>query len=241
MNLKELQFPKYFEKQHYYKDAPMFCAEGVHEGIFSSLVNYGKSRDSKIVVLGAGAGAFERRLIDNGFLNIVSVDFRLDNFKVDGPKFLEFDLNENFSNIGKFDIVIAIEVIEHLENQFNFIRCVKNIMNDDAVFYLSTPNVENTFARMRYFLLGTVYWFGQSELYGTGHISPIFKHILEFNLSNNNLKVEKYFGNINIWFKLFKNKNIFKRVAFLLMSVVSFFMKNKNNFEINLFEIVKRD
>ncbi len=240
MDLKEIQFSKKLQISQDRNNIPMFCAGGVHERIFSSLLQSGKRKDSKIVVLGSGAGAFERRLLDNGFSDIVSVDFIPDNFLVNEIKITEIDLNNDFSNIGKFDIVIAIEVIEHIENQFNFIRCVKNIMNNDAVFYLSTPNIENTFARMRYFLLGDIYWFGKSELTGTGHISPIFKHILEFNLSKNDLEIKKYFGNANIWFKLFKNKNIFKKIAFILMSLVSFFMKNKNNFEINLFEITRK-
>lgn len=241
MELKEVQFPKEIKKIHCYNDVSMFCASGVHEKIYSTLLKSGKSKDSEIVVLGAGAGAFERRLLDNGFLNITSVEFIPSNFSVKEIEVIEFDLNKDFSNIGKFDIVIAIELIEHLENQFHFIECVKKLMNKNAVFYLSTPNIENTFVRMRYFLLGTLYWFGQSELEGTGHINPIFKHILEFNLSQNNLKIKKYFGNINIWFKLFKNKNIFKRIAFFFMAIISFFMIKKNNFEINLFEIVDKD
>lgn len=240
MDLKEIQFSKDLQISQDHNNIPMFCASGVHEKIFSALVDSGKSKDSKIIVLGSGAGAFERRLLDNGFSNIVSVDFITSNFLVDEIKITEIDLNNDFSDIGKFDIVIAIEVIEHIENQFNFIRCVKNIMNDNAIFYLSTPNIENTFSRIRYFLLGDIYWFGKSELTGTGHISPIFKHILEFNLSKNDLEIKKYFGNANIWFKLFKNKNIFKKIAFILMSLVSFFMKNKNNFEINLFEITRK-
>jgi len=179
--------------------------------------------------------------LDNGYKNITSVELIPENFKVSEIQVLEFNLNLDFSNIGKFDIVIAIELIEHLENQFHFIRCVKKIMNTEAIFYLSTPNVENTFVRMRYFLLGTLYWFGQSELEGTGHISPIFKHILDFNLSQNNLKIQKYFGNINIWTKLFKNKNFFKKIIFIFLFFINLFMVNKNNFEINLFEIIHKN
>lgn len=238
MELKEIQFSKEIKKIHCYNEVPMFCAGGIHEVIFLSLIKLEKSKDSKIVVLGSGAGAFERRLFDNGFSNITSIEFIPSNFLIKEIDVIEFDLNNDFSNIGKFDIVIAIEIIEHLENQFSFIRCVKKIMNDDAVFYLSTPNIENTFVRMRYFFLGTLYWFGKSEMVNTGHINPIFKHILEFNLSQNNLKIQEYFGNINIWFKLFLNKNIFKRIIFVCMSFVSLFMKKKNNFEINLFKIV---
>lgn len=241
MELKKLQLPNGISYVHNYHGVPMFCTTGVHENIFSALIKSGKSKESKIIVLGSGAGAFERRLLDNDFKNITSVEFIPENFMVKEIKVISRDLNCDFSNLGKFDIVIAIELIEHLENQFHFIKEVKELMNTDAIFYLSTPNIENSFVRMRYFLTGRLYWFGKSELEGTGHINPIFKHILEYNLTQNNLKIKNHFSNSSIWSKLFKNKNIFKKIIFIFLFLISSFMINKNNFEINLFEIVNQD
>lgn len=241
MNLKKIQVTEDLNSKNHYNKVPIFCADGVHENIFKSFISEKRKMDCKIAVLGSGAGAFERRLLDNGFSNITSIEFIPENFKIPEISVKNIDLNSDFSNIGKFDVVFAIEVIEHLENQFNFVRCVNDIMNDSASFYLSTPNIENTFARMRYFLFGTIYWFGDSELKGTGHINPIFIHILKYNLSQNNLVIDKYFGNSSIWTSLLKNKNPIKKIAFIFLAFVSLFMIKKNNFEINLFRIIKKN
>ena len=241
MELKKIQLPNGISGSHNYNGIPMFCADGVHENVFAALIKRVQNKNSKIIVLGSGAGAFERRLLDSGFVNITSVEFIPENFRIKEINVLPLDLNDDFYNIGKFDVVIAIELIEHLENQFHFIKCVKRIMNKDAVFYLTTPNVENNFVRIKYFLTGSLYWFGNSELEGTGHINPVFKHILEYNLSQNSLAINKHFSNGNIWLKLFKNKNILKKIFFVLMLFVSIFMINKNNFEINLFEIINKE
>lgn len=240
MSLKDLQCDS-SRVDYCYDNFPMLCAEGVHEKIFSEFLKLNKKRDVNIIVLGSGSGAFEKRLLNHGFINIKSIEFIPENFMLKEIDVMPIDLNSDFSKIGKFDIVFALEIIEHLENQFNFIRCIKNIMNDNAYLYLSTPNIENTFARMKYFLTGKLYWFGKSELYGTGHINPVFKHILEFNLNQNNLKINKYFSNCNIWSKLFRNKNLGKKVLYVFMFFSSLFIINKNNFEINLYEIINNN
>ena len=156
---------------------------------------------------------------------------------VKGTKFLPLDLNQDFSNIGKFDAIFAIELIEHLENQFHFMRCVKNLMKNDSVFYLSTPNVENTFARIKYFLVGRLQWFGTGELEGTGHITPIFNHILKFNLSQNKLKINKHFSNANIWCKLIQHKGVKIKIAYFIVFIVSLFMIKKDNGDIRNFRL----
>lgn len=237
MSLKNLQSSDSGIDHPYYENLPMFCAQGVHEAIFSQFLKLNRTKDVKILVLGSGSGSFEKRLLNNGFNNITSIEFIPENFMLEEIDVLPVDLNSDFSNIGKFDVVFAIEIIEHLENHFNFFRCVKNIMNTEGVLYLSTPNIENSFARIKYFLTGRLHYFSKSELKGTGHINPVFAHILSYNLSQNNLKIEKYFSNYNIWRKLLKNKSYFKKGLYVIMFLSSLFILNKNNFEINLYEI----
>ena len=82
-----------------------------------------------------------------------------------------------------------------------------------------------------------MHWFGFLELDGTGHISPIFLHILKFNLSQNNLIIKKHLSNDNIWNKLFKHKSIKIRIVYLFFYLFNFFMIGGNNFDINIFEI----
>jgi len=223
-----------------YHGVPIFCTGGIHEGIFEAFQKRNKSKDCAILVLGSGPGAFERRLLDHGYTNITSVEFVAEHFMVTGTKFFPRDLNQDFADLGTFDAIFAIELIEHLENQFHFMRNVRSMMKPESVFYLSTPNVESGFARIKYALTGRLQYFGPGELAGTGHITPIFNHILRFNLDQNGLAVAKHFTNANVWSKPLHYKNILIRMAYVAMFCVSACLPNKNTFEISLFEIVHK-
>jgi hypothetical protein len=117
-------------------------------------------------------------------------------------------------------------------------RSIKSLMNKDTVFYLSTPNAESTFARIKYFLVGKLQYFGPRELEGTGHITPIFNHILKFNLSQNNLRIEDHFTNANVWIQLMQHKSFIIKIVYRLTFIISLFMLEKDTREINLFKIV---
>jgi SAM-dependent methyltransferase len=185
-------------KDSLYNGIPMMCTYNVHQTIFKKFSELNLKKDIKILVLGSGTGAFDQRLVDHGYKNVISVEFIPENFMAKGTTLLSLDLNKDFDNLGKFDVVFAIEIIEHLENQFHFIRNIKNILDDDGVLFLSTPNVENTFSRIKFFLLKRLHFFSREDLYGTGHINPIFLHIFEFNLEQVNMYVKNTFTNANI-------------------------------------------
>lgn len=224
---------------NHYKGIPIFSAHGIHERIFESFLKNSLSKDSSILILGAGAGAFDKRLLDHGYNNVTSTEFIPENYMVQGTKFFAFDLNEDFSVLGKFDAIIALEIIEHLENHFHFIRCVKNCLNEEGVFYLSSPNVESTFSRAKFFILGRLHFFSKEELYHTGHINPVFEHILKFILDQNNLGIEEIFTNGNVWSQVWRQTNSFLlKATYGLFFILSLGMKNRNNNDINLYKIV---
>ncbi len=81
-----------------------------------------------------------------------------------GINFIPFDLNEDFSKLGKFDAIIALEIIEHIENQFHFIRCIKKLLSDKGILFLSTPNVESTFSRAKFYFFGRLHFFSKEPL-----------------------------------------------------------------------------
>jgi 2-polyprenyl-3-methyl-5-hydroxy-6-metoxy-1,4-benzoquinol methylase len=240
MELKDLQHKLSKNVGVYnYEGIPIFSTDGIHETVFDSFSKLQLAKDCSILVLGAGAGAFDKRLLSNGYTNITTTELIPENYLVKGTKLVEFDLNKDFSSLGKFDCIIALEIIEHLENQFHFIRCVKACLKDGGVFYLSTPNVENTFSRAKFYMLGTLHFFGEGELHGTGHISPIFNHILKFNLQQSDLVISKHFTNGNVWTRLFRTFTLITPLYFVFF-LLSFFTKHKNNFDINLYKIVPK-
>ena len=102
-----------------------------------------------------------------------------------------------------FDLVTATEVIEHLENYRKILREIHQVLNNDGVCILSTPNILNINSRIRYLN------FGFSDLFGplpvsnrklhlsAGHINPVsyfyLTHaLLEANFSSVSLSFDKY-------------------------------------------------
>ncbi|MDG6908085.1 MAG: methyltransferase domain-containing protein [Nitrososphaerota archaeon] len=74
--------------------------------------------------------------------NLFAVDVIMPN-DTSGIRFLQLDLNENDLPLddNKFDLIIAIEVLEHLYDPDRLFREVKRVLKDDGLFMLTTPNL----------------------------------------------------------------------------------------------------
>ena len=154
--------------------------KGVHEAVLGDFYEYKAKSDSKILVLGSGFGALEEKLVSAGYRNIVSVDID-DKHQIEDADFIQFDLNNDFYDLFnvKFDYVFIVEVIEHIENSFHFFKNVKEIINKTSIVYVTTPNVHRKSLRLKYFLTGEFDYFREKDIHESGHILPIFDHILQ--------------------------------------------------------------
>ena len=225
------------DKTSLYNNIPMMCTYNVHQSIYKKFSDLNIKKEAKILVLGSGTGAFDQRLVDNGYTNVISVEFIPESFMAKGTTLKSLDLNNDFSDLGRFDAIFAIEIIEHLENQFHFIRNIKHVLNADGVLFLSTPNVNSTFSRIKFFFLDRLHFFSEADLRGTGHINPILLHIFKFNIEQSNLVIVDYFTNANVWRQAFQIKNILIRFVYFCLFVLTFFCVNRNDKDINIFEI----
>jgi SAM-dependent methyltransferase len=83
-----------------------------------------------------------------------------------------------------FDAVVSIEVVEHVENQFAFLRELARIAKPGAVVVVTTPNTLNANSRLRSLLQGFPLLFDPLPLRAgdvrhlSGHIHPISPYFL---------------------------------------------------------------
>jgi SAM-dependent methyltransferase len=83
-----------------------------------------------------------------------------------------------------FDAVISIEVVEHVENQFAFLRELARLAKPGAPVLVTTPNTLNANSRVRTLLQGFPLLFDPLPLGGhdvrhlSGHIHPISPYFL---------------------------------------------------------------
>jgi SAM-dependent methyltransferase len=221
-----------------YKGIPIFAGYKLHETSYTVLTKYLSNPQARILVLGAGAGAFDQRLIDNGYTNILAVEYHKELYR---PKaeVISRDLNQDFNNLGTFDVVIAIEIIEHLENHFHFVRQIKDLLNDDGIALITTPNVESPISRIKFFLRGDLSCFTKSEILHTGHINPIFKNIFVTHLASAGMYVREIAYSTSLWdMKQFSGFS--QKIFMIVFRCMTLFMRNATGGQLSIFVIAKK-
>lgn len=203
---------KYFTPQEIYENKGQI-AEDLNEDIswatkkdygLDLLNKYAISKDIKILDSGCGAGMFSKKLDQEGYKNcwLTDIDDYLvypelkGRFKKADFSFEKLDFSDNF-----FDIVASFQVIEHLENQFFYIREISRVLNSGGILLLSMPNSYNFRNRLEYFFRCNLVDFRLNN----NHISFMTKDIFKKT-------IEKYFSIEEVVFTGF---NIPYRLRFL--------------------------
>lgn len=158
------------------------CHERVRELIAEYL-----PASARVVDLAAGEGAFSRILREDGH-DVVAVDFNGKDWKAPEIELRLQNLDSEFAEklLEKdelFDAVVAIEIIEHLENPFRFVRECAKLLKPGGLLFLTTPNVEAVNSRLIFLYSGRLSSFGAYETVRPAHITPIFRWKLEMILS----------------------------------------------------------
>jgi cyclopropane fatty-acyl-phospholipid synthase-like methyltransferase len=171
----------------FYKGILMMVDLNMHEHIFLQI----KKRipiGSKILDMGCGEGALSQRLVDAGYV-VTSVDKDPSYFKCRGSTFIQLNFDNSMqvadflkSHNDNYDAVIGIEVIEHVENQWEYVRNLHFMCKNNGYLFISTPNTTSWLSRLRFLRDGRFHQFSDSDL-SYGHISPLspweFMHILK--------------------------------------------------------------
>jgi len=126
--------------------------------------------------LGAGSGALAERLQAAGF-HVTAAD--IENYFELPTEFMKLDFNDpNFDRAlaREFDLITSVEVIEHLENPTAFLRSIARLLKPGGTAILTTPNVENVPARLKFFVGGKV---RAMDDFSPEHITPIYLDLFE--------------------------------------------------------------
>ncbi len=131
--------------------------------------------------VGAGAGQLIRLLRDQLQCESSACDYSDHQMKLPDQKVDLADLNHDPLPYpdGRFDVVTASEVVEHIEHYRATIREFYRVLKPGGLCVLTTPNILNLNSRLRFFAFGFWNLFGplpvkHAALETTGgHINPV--------------------------------------------------------------------
>jgi len=145
------------------------------------------NKEIKILDAGCGVGSLSEKLLENGFINIVTLDTK-NKLKIEIP-FIKADLNEDLILKETFDVIICQEVIEHLENPRHLIREFKKFLIKEGIMIITTPNIFNWKARIYYLLKGYIWGFNEENYKFNGHINPVTRYDFQRICNEENLEI----------------------------------------------------
>ena len=162
-----------------YRDLPIFAAPGLHELAAERLAAVLPPGDASILELGAGAGAMSLRLRDRGYAMTAS-DLNEGAFEPDGIPFVALDLNQEFAQRlpRRFDAIVALELVEHLENPYHFFRQCSETLENAGFLLVSTPNLGSPVSQAMFATRGNFQWFSDGDYRKEGHIMPLSPSVL---------------------------------------------------------------
>lgn len=169
------------KKLEYYEGLLVKADNGLHNQIHNIVEYIFKDKKNiSILDISAGEGALAIRLFNNGFKNICAVDINPKDFKFKNKiDFVELDLNSHTAvqdfiaaNVDKYDLILGIETIEHLENPWSYMKLLKSVSKKNGIIMVTTPNINSIFSKISFILFDRFHQFSESDL-EYFHINPI--------------------------------------------------------------------
>lgn len=153
----------------------------------------------KILEIGPGSGALAEKItaaLEEHHINYLyecgDIEPHQINDRDIGIHCLFMDAQKEFNLEKKYDLIISVELIEHIENPFHFIRQVALSLEENGQLLLTSPNILSLLSRQRFFLTGCYDYFRRpyNEYWlNMGHVNPINPIQLVYVLRKNGFDV----------------------------------------------------
>jgi ubiquinone/menaquinone biosynthesis C-methylase UbiE len=179
-------------EERQYENLQIIAHEKTHRKVLEIFTRF--PMRGELLEIPAGEGAMAWQLHKLGY-TVTCGDIDPGFFKVPPIRCVYLDMNQAFPfPDGQFDFVSCIEGIEHLQDQFRFIRECHRVLRIDGYLVLSTPNILNLASRLKFLFSGfyslvprPINEFSQVPVFD--HIHPITYYQLRYILHTQGFEI----------------------------------------------------
>ncbi len=168
---------------------------GTHQSFLKYFKENNISTDKEILDLGAGHGAFTKRLYEMGY-QVHACDLFPEIFQFKEIECKKVDITQPFPyDDNSFDLVIAVEVSEHILDHEMFFSEISRILKPGGALHISTPNILSMKSRWRFFLSGFYYSFRPLEMQnynGLQHVASLTLNQYNYVAIKNGFEAAEY-------------------------------------------------
>jgi len=173
-----------------YRGIPIHAAWGLHEACLKLIKDHIPC-GGKVLDLAAGSGAFTQRLLDAGY-EVAASELDPSSWMVPKVPIWSLDLNlplPEESPSHAFDVVVAMEVIEHLRDPQLLLEHCRAFCREGGFILITTPNVMSPISYFRYLKNGRFEYFDEFLYESTGHSTPLPYWLFEKHCGKAGLEV----------------------------------------------------
>ncbi len=153
---------------------------GMHNDVMAAIRReFPHPKGIRVLDAGAGEGSLSAKLLAAGY-SVAACDLYPQMFRVPGVECRQADAVGGLPyESASFDLVVSVEVIEHLDGHGTFFREANRVLKNGGRFLLTTPNMQSLKSRMRFLLTG--YYYSFNPLNPSEH-DPVRQHIAPFTI-----------------------------------------------------------
>ena len=192
VNSENFQKKIYDRWDGYSSDPNILTVDLRYKKVRNFVRNQGSGK--KILDVGCADGALlEPLILENDIYGIEISEHLCEKAKKRGLRVLATDLEKGIPFESKtFDIVVAAEILEHVENTDFFLSECNRVLKPDGKIILSVPNINNIFSP--FIMLFFDYPPTSSSRYRSPHVRDFTLSTLKVALQNNSFMIEKIKG-----------------------------------------------